>query len=61
VRAALEDRPLNLQVAVDVQRLGKVDHQKIVQQQFGQRVLAPLAQRPVGLTVQRIVERQVCI
>ena len=54
VRASLEHRPFDLEVAVLGVRLGDVHHQVVVEQQLGQRVGAVRAERPVRLAVQAV-------
>ena len=57
--APIERRLLDLKEAVGGVRPRDVDHQVVGEQQLGQGVGAIRAERPVGLAVQAIVEREV--
>jgi hypothetical protein len=48
-------------VTVLGERFRDVDHEEVGQQELGQRVIALIVQRPVGLAVQAVVEGQVGI
>jgi hypothetical protein len=61
VRPPRQHGPVNLHISALGERLGDVDDEEVGQQELRQRVLIPVARRPVGLAVKAVVKGQVGI
>jgi hypothetical protein len=58
VSPAGEHRPVDLEIAIPGERFGDVHDHEVGEQEFGQRILGLIGQRPVGLAFQAVVGGQ---